>query len=102
GRSLFFLSDQDGFADIYRLDLATNQVFRLTNTATGVSGITVYSPALSVSRGTGRMIFSTFFNQGFEIRDFDPSQTVGTPVTSAAVAAGEELPPPDVTHSLVS
>jgi Tol biopolymer transport system component len=102
GRSLFFLSDQDGFADIYRLDLATSQVFRLTDVATGVSGITVYSPALSVSRGTGRMIFSTFLNQGFEIRAFDAAQTGGAPVTPAAVAAGEELPPPDVTHSLVS
>ena len=31
GKDLFFVSDQDGFADIYRLNLASGQVFRVTN-----------------------------------------------------------------------
>ncbi|HVX37946.1 MAG TPA: hypothetical protein VHB25_00135, partial [Gemmatimonadaceae bacterium] len=101
GKDLYFISDQDGFADIYRLELASGQVFRLTNISTGVSGITTESPALSVARGTGRMLFDVFYNQGNEIRAFDAGQTVGTPVTAAAVAEGEQLPPPDVAHSLV-
>jgi Tol biopolymer transport system component len=102
GRDLFFVSDQDGFSDIYRLNLASGQVFRLTKTATGVSGITTVSPSISVSRQTGRMLFTTFYDQGNEIRGFDPSQTVGTPVTAALVAEGEQLPPPTVTGSIVS
>ncbi|MDB4874736.1 MAG: surface antigen [Gemmatimonadetes bacterium] len=102
GRDLFFVSDQDGIADIYRLNLATAQVFRITSVATGVSGITTVSPAISVARKTGRMLFTTFYDQGNEIRGFDAAQTVGTPVTPALVAEGAQLPPPTVTRSLVN
>jgi len=103
GKELFFVSDQDGVPDIYRLNLASGQVFRITKTKTGVSGITTVSPAISVSRQTGRLLFNTFYNQGNEIRGLDASQTVGTPVTAPAVAwEGAQLPPPQVTRSLVS
>jgi dipeptidyl aminopeptidase/acylaminoacyl peptidase len=104
GTSLFFVADQDGFADIYRLNIASGQVFRVTNVSTGVSGITTVSPAISVSRQTGRMLFNTFYNQGNEIRGLDASQTMGTPVTpstAATVAEGAQLPPPQITRSLV-
>ncbi|HEX4682283.1 MAG TPA: hypothetical protein VH277_06230 [Gemmatimonadaceae bacterium] len=103
GRSLFFISDQDGFADIYRMELATSQVFRVTHVSTGVSGITTVSPALSVSRQTGRMLFGTFYDQGNEVRAFSQEETMGTPVTPSGVALeGAQLPPPEVTRSLVS
>ncbi|MGH7616259.1 MAG: peptidase S9, partial [Gemmatimonadaceae bacterium] len=103
GKDLFFVSDQDGFPDIYRLNLPTGQVFRITNVATGVSGITTVSPSLSVSRQTGRMLFNTFYDQGNEIRGLDPSQTVGTLVSTPSLAwDGAQLPPPQVTRSLVN
>jgi Tol biopolymer transport system component len=101
GKDLFFISDQDGIPDVYRLELATSQVYRITHVSTGVNGLTTYSPALSVSRQTGRMLINTFYDQGNEIRGLDASQTIGTPVTPAAVAEGEQLPPPTVTRSLV-
>ncbi|HEY4304757.1 MAG TPA: hypothetical protein VGM82_09840 [Gemmatimonadaceae bacterium] len=97
GKNLFFIADQDGFPDIYRLNLESNQVFRVTRVMTGVSGLTTYSPALSVSRVTGKMIFNTFYQQGHEIRSLDASQTVGELVASpATVAEGAQLPPPQV------
>src|SRR5262249_12429752 len=68
GKDIFFVSDQDGFADIYRLNVASGQVFRVTHVSTGVSGITATSPTLSVSRKTGRLLFNTFYDQGHEIR----------------------------------
>jgi Tol biopolymer transport system component len=102
GKDLFFVSDQDGFSDIYRLNIASGQIFRITNVATGVSGITTISPAISVSRKTGRLLFDTFYDQGNEIRGLDASQTVGVPVATTAVADGAQLPPPQVTRSLVS
>jgi Tol biopolymer transport system component len=101
GQDLFFISDQDGIPDIYREHLADGQIFRITHVATGISGITEYSPALSVSRKTGRMLFNVFYNQENEIRGFDASMTVGTPVTPATVAEGAQLPPPSVQRSLV-
>ena len=48
------------------------------------------------------MLFSTFYDQGNEIRRLEASETMGTPVTPASVAEGAQLPPPQVTQSLVS
>jgi Tol biopolymer transport system component len=102
GQDLFFISDQDGVPDVYREHLADGQIFRVTHVATGISGITTISPALSVARRTGRMLFNVFYDQGEQIRELDAVMTVGTPVTPAAVAEGAQLPPPQVTRSLVN
>ena len=101
GKSLYFVSDQDGFADIYRLDITTAQVYRVTHVSTGVSGITTVSPAISVSRQTGELLFNTFYDQGHEIRMMSAAESMGTPVTPAGTAEGEQLPPPNVVHGLV-
>ncbi|MEP6989654.1 MAG: peptidase S9 [bacterium] len=97
GRSLFFISDQDGFCDIYRLELASGAVSRVTRLSTGVSGITATSPALTVAPSTGRMLFSVFEDQGYAVYALDASRTRGEPMTPNAplVAAGGVLPPGD-------
>ncbi len=101
GADVFFISDQDGFPDVYRLNLTSGQAFRITRMSTGISGITTISPALSVSRQTGRMLLNTFYDQGHEIRSLNASETQGTPVTTVATWEGAQLPPPNVTRSLV-
>jgi Tol biopolymer transport system component len=83
GRQLYFISDREGFSDIYRLDLASNQVFQVTRAATGISGITATSPALAVARQTGRLVFSVFSNGGNVLHALSPEQAQGTPVPSA-------------------
>jgi hypothetical protein len=96
GRSLFFISDQDGFCDIYRLELASGAVSRITKLSTGVSGITAISPALSVAPTTGRMLFSVFEDQGYAVFALDSSRTHGEPVVlGAAFASAGVLPPGD-------
>jgi Tol biopolymer transport system component len=96
GRSLFFISDQDGFSDVYRLQLATGAVSRVTRLSTGVSGITAISPALSVAPATGRMLFSVFQDQGYSVFGLDSTRTHGEPVVlGAAVANAGVLPPGD-------
>jgi len=97
GRSVFFISDQDGFSDIYRLTLATGAVTRVTRLSTGVSGITAISPALTVSPTNGRMLFSVFEDQGYAVFALDSTRTHGEPVVSGtAVANAGVLPPGDV------
>jgi Tol biopolymer transport system component len=97
GRSLFFISDQDGFSDIYRLELASGAVSRVTRLSTGVSGITAISPALTVAKTSGRMLFSVFEDQGYAVFALDSSRTHGEPVVlGAAVANAGVLPPGDV------
>ncbi|MEX2178839.1 MAG: hypothetical protein WD801_09030 [Gemmatimonadaceae bacterium] len=103
GRNLYFVSDQDGVSDIYRMALDGGQIFRITRLATGVSGVTSLSPALSVARNTGTLLFTIFQNQGQKIAALDPPQLVGEPVdlaSSALVASAATLPPGDVVGTM--
>ncbi|HKW47852.1 MAG TPA: hypothetical protein VJN70_10415 [Gemmatimonadaceae bacterium] len=104
GRELYFVSDPDGIPNIYRLNLATNDVRRVTNTSTGISGITSISPTLTVAQKTGRVLFTSFQGQGFTIRALEPNEAQGEPAVltdGAQIALGSQLPPGDVTRSLV-
>jgi Tol biopolymer transport system component len=77
GKSLYFISDPDGFSDIYRIDLATEEVFQVTRVATGVSGLTSVSPALTVAPSTGRLLFSVF--EGGKMRMYGLEEARGSP-----------------------
>jgi WD40 repeat protein len=103
GRSLYFVSDQDGISDVYRLDIAAGTISRLTRLSTGVSGITALSPAISVAARTGRLLFTAFKAQGHEILALDGPQLTGQPVdvsTAAQAASIATLPPGDVAGSM--
>jgi Tol biopolymer transport system component len=98
GRDLYFVSDRDGFSDIYRLTLATSEVSRVTRLATGVSGITYLSPAISVAQGTGRILFSVFEHGGNNIYGLDADRARGQPVVAgmADTTRAGRLPPGDL------
>ena len=105
GRQLYFVSDREGFSDIYRLDLASNEVFQVTRAATGISGITATAPALAVARQTGRLVFSVFDHGGNVIHTLSPEQAQGTLVPAGspnAISAAGILTPVDAaTTSMV-
>ncbi len=105
GRSLFFLSDVDGFSDIYRMDLDEEEIHRVTELATAVSGITEMAPAMSVARATGTVVFSVFDDFQFHIYSMDSREAMGElQVVSAddTPFAGRFLPPMDTgVHSRV-
>ncbi|HET8656576.1 MAG TPA: hypothetical protein VFL93_13735 [Longimicrobiaceae bacterium] len=67
GSGLYFISNRTGIPNIYRLDLASGQLYRVTRLFGGVSGITDTSPAISVSRGTGRLLFTAYEKGGYNI-----------------------------------
>lgn len=67
GRSVYFLSDADGFRNLYRYDTGTERVFRLTEYITGISGITPYSPAISVSPKNDLIAYNYYFNNRYQI-----------------------------------
>lgn len=97
GQSVFFVADPDGVSNIYRLSFGSGTVSQLTNVATGVSGITDLSPAITVARRTGRLMFNVFDNQGQALVALNADQTAGTPVAApgAQVAYAGMLPPGD-------
>ncbi len=97
GRSLYFVSDPDGFQDIYRYAFEEEEIRRVTEVATGVSGIAWTAPAISVAKDAGTVVFSIFDQREFHIYALDV-QTAGQPVTAAdfsGVQPGRMLPPVD-------
>jgi Tol biopolymer transport system component len=56
--NLIFLSDADGFRNMYQYDLTTKKVYRMTKVLTGISGITHYAPAISVAEDRDRIVYT--------------------------------------------
>ncbi|MBX6363311.1 MAG: PD40 domain-containing protein [Gemmatimonadetes bacterium] len=94
GRSIYFISDHDGYSDIYRQELDSGQLYQVTRLATGVSGYTALSPALSVSSGTGTLVFSVFQNGGFDVHALDAASAQGTPITPPPAQAATDATTP--------
>jgi Tol biopolymer transport system component len=93
GTALYFISDIDGVSDVYRRVLASGATARLTNVATGVSGFTALSPALSVARTTGEMLVSVFDKQSFGIRSVKPGEVTAVIATQPAPAQSAAVLP---------
>ena len=72
GRSLYFLSDPQGITNIYRMELPGGQPVQLTNMLTGASGITELAPAMSAAQG--RLVFSAYENNSYNIYSLDAEQ----------------------------
>jgi WD40 repeat protein len=103
GRSLYVLSDPLGITNIYRSSLADGSITQVTNLYTGVSGITEDSPALSVANGSGRVVFSIFRTNGYEIHALDsPEELAGGPVVESLPGRPGVLPPWDRSQSMLA
>jgi len=66
-KSIYFISDADGFRNLYRFDISDGMVYRLTNYATGISGITHISPAISRVYSEDIIAYSYYDNNKYEI-----------------------------------
>jgi len=88
GGALAFVSDRAGVPQIFLYELGERTIRKVTNLATGVTGITSSSPAISWSQGSGQLAFSSFREMGWDIYIMpDPR--------SSEVAAVEQRPDPD-------
>ena len=59
-KSIYFLSNADGFRNLYEYRLSSGDLFKLTKYFTGISGITAYSPAITVNPQTNDIAYSLF------------------------------------------
>lgn len=76
GRQIYFLSNRDGFRNMYRYTLNDGKVEQMTDLFTGICGITEYSPAISISNNDD-IVYSYYFAQKYVLynaraSDFTP------------------------------
>ncbi len=95
GESVYCIADPDGIANIYRYDLASRVFFKVTNVATGVAGLTAISPALSVAKNSGKIVFNVFERGGYNLYVLPDSLSSGRPYNpdSSLFAKNAGLPP---------
>jgi Tol biopolymer transport system component len=67
GDAVYYVSDRDGVSNVYRTDLASGHVRRITDVVGGVSGVTATSPALAVASRSGTLAFSVYRKGRYEI-----------------------------------
>ncbi len=94
GDMIYFLSNRDGFRNMYRYSLSANKVEQLTNYFTGISGITEYSPALSLSRKDD-ILYSYYRSQKYTIYTAKPNDFKPVVVKADSLDfTAATLPPP--------
>ncbi len=99
GENIYFLSDREGFRDLYRYELTSGKVYQLTKFFTGISGITKFSPAISVNRKTGEIVYNLFNKHQYSIYRAKPSDFHQIEVNPSDVRREAALLPPPVNIS---
>lgn len=94
GKSVYFLSNRDGFRNLYSYEFEHGTIYQLTDYLTGISGITAYSPALSVSLRTGDVSYSYYTNNTYSIYMAKPDEFEKREVNSSNVDFSAGILPP--------
>ncbi|MFO7445749.1 MAG: hypothetical protein R6W90_05245 [Ignavibacteriaceae bacterium] len=78
GKEIFFVSDPDGFSNIYRYTINSGQFYKITNAATGISGLTESSPAISYSHQAHSLAFTVFDKGDYSVNLLQADELEGT------------------------
>ncbi|MFO7827503.1 MAG: hypothetical protein R6V23_02670 [Bacteroidales bacterium] len=93
--SIFFLSNADGYKNLYRYDIHSNQIFKLSKFSTGVTGITDLAPAYSIAKTSGEIAYTMYKHGNYIIYKAKPEDFLQIPFTKDSVErSAEQLPPP--------
>jgi Tol biopolymer transport system component len=95
---VYFVADAGGVSNLYRLASDLSRVEQLTDLATGATGITESSPALSAAGG--RVAFSVFDQGDYRLFVIDDPAPIARASADATDAA--QLPPAERASSLLA
>jgi len=93
---IFFVSDFDGFRDLYAYRFEDNKVFRMTKFFTGISGITKFSPAFTVNNVTGEIVYNYFINHEYQLVKNKITDFYHTEITNTHIDIAPSLLPPSI------
>ncbi len=88
--NIYFMSDRDGYRNMYLYDTENDQVKRMTDFVVGLSGISRYSPVLSTARSRDRVVFTHYLGKEYIIRQGNTENLLNEEVNKNTVdfAAG--------------
>ncbi len=92
--SIYFLSNADGYRNLYEIKLETGQVYRLTDYYTGISGITHMTPAISISQETGQIFYSHYQAGDYSIYSASPADFESVEVDPMEIDMTVSILPP--------
>ena len=93
GKQIYFLSNRDGFRNMYRYTLSDGKVEQMTDLFTGVCGITEYSPAISISNNDD-IVYSYYNAQKYYLYNAKASDFTPKVVDSQALNFDAAMLPP--------
>lgn len=88
--NIYFISERDGYRNLYRYKRAEDQLYQMTNLATGISGISRLSPALTTSTKKDRVIYTHYTDNSYNIIRSSSDKLLNKPVDKQSInrAAG--------------
>lgn len=92
-QQIYFLSNRDGFRNMYRYTISGGKVEQLTDYFTGISGITEFSPALSLSLNDD-VVYSYYRSQKYTIYNAKASEFKAVEVSPQAMNFNAAILPP--------
>ena len=94
GDSLYFIANPEGVSNIYRLDLASYEIARISSVPGGVTGLADTSPALSVAHNVDALAFTVYNAGRYEVQVYRGRQAMaGVPVLARWARDVRPLPP---------
>jgi hypothetical protein len=93
GKQIYFLSNRDGFRNMYRYTLSDGKVEQMTDLFTGICGITEFSPAISISNNND-IVYSYYFAQKYFLYNAKASDFTAKTVDSQALNFDAAMLPP--------
>lgn len=94
GKSVYFLSNAEGFRNLYEYKRQTEQTFKLTNFYTGITGMTELSPAFTLAQESGEIIYSVYKHGNYQLYRAEPSDFLRTPVNPQKTDFSPSVLPP--------
>jgi hypothetical protein len=82
---IVFISTPDGYRNLYRFNPETNEVFKMTDLATGISGIGFYSPAITLDRKLDRVLYTLYNKRSYSIYRIRLQDCLNEPVDGNVV-----------------
>jgi hypothetical protein len=93
GTQIYFLSNRDGFRNMYRYTPTNGKVEQMTELFTGISGITEYSPALSISANND-IVYSYYRAQKYAVYNAKATDFTGKVIGSQDINFSAGILPP--------